>query len=1055
MPTDHRVTSTGEPMTAAHFTTTSPAQRVRPHRPAPANRNPRVAIARRSTAALLALATAASAQTATLTYTIRPTSPTVVDQGTPIQFDLFIRSDNPAGSQLFADDFAVYAGPGDGSAGVFSGGSGLFNANVTVDVLSSPGQALFSGFYPTTPLVGFASGIGNDIGMPYGRLTLDTANGTAGVFGITIRDITAVGTGVGYTGAAVNSSYIVTTAAPRTFTWTGAPGGTWNAADANWTSIRGPVWLNRTATPDVAVFNNAGAVNVAGGINAGQVQFAGSTTLSGGSLNLLPYNNVGPSIDTAGGAVATVTTSLGGSAGLTKTGAGTLVLAGGNTFTGGLNVRGGTVAVDGFQAINRLTPNTRVTVSDGGTFEVRGINALPYLAQSVDVSVESGGTLRLVSGASAASTVSHTHLRNVTLGGGSVVLDYSGSGSAYDGSSVKLNGDITSSGTSSIAFGTANTLTGGIGLNGARTFNVTGGTLTVSAEIQNDVDSAAGRLVKAGAGTLVLTGVNSYTGGTSVNAGTLQIGDGTSAGSVAGDISNGAAVAFNTPAAGQTFGGVISGGGSVIKAGPGTLTLTGQHTFTGGTVVQAGTLVLGDGSNAAGLVGLTPPFDLFAGGQSGTRAITVEAAATARFRPLAQVTGGAGTSVIASSGSGAPAVVVRGGSVENAGQLVGGAGAENGYIDGTRGGDGVFVQTGGSVDNAGSIAGGAGGNTYGVSRNGGDGGDGVRFAAGGSLANRGTIAAGVGGRSLDMLAGSPGSPGVGVRFDAAGSLANLRGGVISGGVRMASVANVVTLGVGSRVNGPLNIGTHAGSTLTLTDDGLGGTQAYSAAVTGTTTFDGTLVKSGGGTWIIDATLSHHGGTRVDVGELRLTPTARPGYGTVTVNAGGTLSGDGGTDAAVVVRGGGTLAPTAAGTLAAGTLTLGDAAAARAVLRTTVDFSANTAGVIRAADVTLDGAELRLDIAGAAPAGPTSKTFILVDHTGTGSVVGTFAAVNPPQRPQWLEFSIDYAYTGPALNGVGDGNDIAVTFQYVPEPSSIALLAPAAALLSRRRRRLAR
>jgi autotransporter-associated beta strand protein len=228
-----------------------------------------------------------------------------------------------------------------------------------------------------------------------------------------------------------------------------------------------------------------------------------------------------------GGGSATQQGGVSGAAGITKIGGGTLLLAGANTFTGGATVFGGTLAVDGFNSVNRLAANSLVTVN-GGAFEVRGVNALPTGAGSVDVTVNAGGTLRLLSGASAATTVSHAHLRDITLNGGTVTLDYSGSGSAYDGSSLKLNGNVTASGSSSVAFGTATAATGGIGLDGARTFSVAaGGVLTVSAELQDDVDSLnAGRpgaLVKAGPGTLALSGVNTYTGGTSVLAGTLRV----------------------------------------------------------------------------------------------------------------------------------------------------------------------------------------------------------------------------------------------------------------------------------------------------------------------------------------------------------------------------------------------------------------------------------------------------------------------------------------------------------------------------------------------------
>jgi outer membrane autotransporter protein len=261
------------------------------------------------------------------------------------------------------------------------------------------------------------------------------------------------------------------------------------------------------------------------------VDFNGGTLRTTGSLvtaRTISLLALGGTIDT-NGFDSVFSGAIINTGSLTKTGAGTLTLSGVNTYTGGTAINGGTLAIGA---------DVNLGAASGG------------------VSF-SGGTLQTLA--------SFTTARAITLNAG--------------GGTFEANGGTTLTDTGTIA-----------GLGG---------------------------LTKTGAGAVILEGNDSFTGGTTVLAGTLRAG---SAGAFVNQTAytvnggtldlnnfnlamsslNGSGGVVNLGAAALTvnntgtnlYSGIIQGSGSLTKLGAGALTLAGDNTYSGGTTIDAGTLIV-------------------------------------------------------------------------------------------------------------------------------------------------------------------------------------------------------------------------------------------------------------------------------------------------------------------------------------------------------------------------------------------------------------------------------------------------------------------------------
>lgn len=177
----------------------------------------------------------------------------------------------------------------------------------------------------------------------------------------------------------------------------------------------------------------------------------------------------------------------------------------------------------------------------------------------------------------AAGTAAGTQAKDVTFAGtpGTVTVDASAGAIAVDSMLFGVDGyHIT--GDSIALTGTAPTITVGDGTPAGAAFTAT----------IDSVLTGTNGLTKAGAGTLVLNGVNTYGGGTTVAAGTL-VGSATSFGT--GAVANAAAFVIDQPTD-AAFTNAITGAGTFEKRGAGVLVLGPVNTYTGVTTVTGGTL---------------------------------------------------------------------------------------------------------------------------------------------------------------------------------------------------------------------------------------------------------------------------------------------------------------------------------------------------------------------------------------------------------------------------------------------------------------------------------
>ncbi len=378
------------------------------------------------------------------------------------------------------------------------------------------------------------------------------------------------------------------------------------------------------------VISGAGSVEQRGSgttILTGANTYTRGTTISAGTLQIgnggTAGSIVGNIVDNAALAfdrsdAVTFGGRISGAGSLTQAGSGTTILTDANTYQGGTVISAGTLQIGDGGIRGSVTGN----IVDNAVLMFNRSNALIYagMISGAGSVIQAGTGTTILAGANTYTGATFVNAGMLQIGTGlagsvtgnivdnaalvfnrSNALTYggviSGSGSftkVGSGGTLTMTGDSSYTGGTIISGGTlqlgnggaSGSIIGDVASHGVLAFNRSDST------VFGGVISGAGSVEQRGIGTTILTGTNTYTRGTTISAGMLQIGNGGTAGSVAGNIVDNAALAFDRSDA-VTFGGRISGAGSLIQAGIGTTILTGANTYTGGTTVDAGTLQMG------------------------------------------------------------------------------------------------------------------------------------------------------------------------------------------------------------------------------------------------------------------------------------------------------------------------------------------------------------------------------------------------------------------------------------------------------------------------------
>lgn len=370
----------------------------------------------------------------------------------------------------------------------------------------------------------------------------------------------------------------------------------------------------------------------------GSNAYTGSTTINQGTLQLGNGGTTGsirPASAITGAAGATLAfnrsdtitqgtdfaSTISGSLGLVKMGAGNLVLSGSNSLGSGSgslvllfsNANSGTVTLRNAAALGAAGNLVRFTGGGSGVLDLQAdasVNSFDAASGSGN-----GGTIivnRATPGVGVMHTMGVLDMSSVTFTattGSNVTSGTAG----LAVTEVRMTGGndnnpVTLAGNATWAVGSASITSSGISKRLQLDGTAGGNTIGPISNTTNATAGAIVNLIKANSGTWTLTGANTYTGTTTISQGTLRVGASGTAGSLSPSSpitgSAGATLAFNRSnvvTQGTDFTSTIGGAINLAQLGSGTLILNGANTYSGTTTITAGTLQVGSGSSTGSL----------------------------------------------------------------------------------------------------------------------------------------------------------------------------------------------------------------------------------------------------------------------------------------------------------------------------------------------------------------------------------------------------------------------------------------------------------------------